>query len=91
MNVRGVWKTKVMLALIWVGALSLMGAADTGDRSIIDWFLWAIHAGLLAGLAVALRHYYRQIRINAVWEYRRNLLWAQFVRDHDLENGKVDE
>jgi hypothetical protein len=83
------WKTKSMLALIWLGSLGLMGAKDVGGKTPWEWLLWAVDAGLLAGLAVTLRHYYRQIRQNAVWEYRRNLMWAQFVRDHELSNGDL--
>lgn len=84
-------KNKAMLGLIWIGCLTLMGASGVDDKGILGWLVWAVQAGLLAGLAVALRHYYRQIRANAVWEYRRNLMWAQFVKEHGLENGKVDE
>lgn len=81
-----------MLTLIWMGVFTLsIGAANDSDKSLLDWLLWAIHAGLLAGLAVALRHYYRQIRIGAVWEYRRNLLWNDFVKTHNLANGGLDE
>lgn len=84
-------KTKAMLALIWLGCLVLMGAAGVDDKGILGWLMWAVQAGALAGLAVALRHYYKQIRLNAIWEYRRNLMWAQYVKEHGLENGKTEE
>lgn len=84
------WKTKGMLALIWVGVVGLVGASAEPEKTIVDWIMMAIHAGLLAGLAVALRHYYKQIRQNALREYRFNLMWAHFVRVHKLDNGDGD-
>ena len=87
-----VWKTKAMLGLIWVGSIVLMGSsANLGERSWLEWVLWAIDAGLMAGLAVTIRHYYRQIRVNAVWEYRRNLMWASYCKEHKLDNGREEE
>lgn len=86
-----VWKTKAMLGLIWVGSVVLMGSSSNlGDRSWLEWILWAVDAGLMAGLAVTIRHYYRQIKINAIWEYRRALMWNEYVKRHGLSNGDLE-
>lgn len=84
------WKTKTMLALIWMGVMTLMGASGN-SKGWLDWIMLSAQVGLLGGLAVALRHYYKQIKINAVREYRFNLMWAHYVKEHQLDNGDVDD
>lgn len=84
-------KQKFMLALIWVGVITLTGVAGGQDKSPWDWILWAVHAGLLTAMAVALRYLYGQIKANAIREYRFNLLWEEFRQRHKLANGAEGE
>lgn len=81
---------KVMLSLVWIGIVSIFGMAVDAPRDTLDWLLWAVHAGVVGGLVVVLVRLYRQVRANAIKDYRFSLLWRAYAKEHDL-NGDVGE